>query len=268
MTFTLIGNLSNDEIHIGESIKRKIGGSVLYASLVLTSLQQKVKLFTNYSAIPDYLHKDNVQIQGNNIAANVHIKIFEEENKAYADSYGEEIEYKKIPHDFLESDCILISPLFSEVSYKTLQKIVNSAKSPVALDVQGYLRTIDEHTKQVSKRKIDTNSIKGIDIVKLNEEEATILYPSLNYEQMAKALIANGQKVCLFTLGEKGAMIFDTKTVHRLQIPSLNPKDTVGAGDTFFAAFLKDYLYTENIAHAGNNAIQYVYSYLKNKSYE
>lgn len=268
MKFTIIGNLSYDEICARKSVSQRSGGSALYASLALVSLQQQVRLYTNYSTIPDSLINNSIQIKGKKIQNQVKIKIFEEENKAYADSYGEKIEYNKIPCEFLKSDCILISPLFAEVSFSSLRKIITSVRIPVALDMHGYLRRIDKHSNRVNKRKIDINSIKGVNIVKLNEEEAMILFPNLTFKQMAKALIGNGQKVCVFTLGEKGAIIFDTTTYHSLKIPRINPKDTVGAGDTFFAAFLKGYVQSENIVHAGNNAIRYVYSYLKNKSYE
>ncbi len=64
-------------------------------------------------------------------------------------------------------------------------------------------------------------------------------------------------KIILHTLGEKGSEIFDCRSGERFVIPAVenpNPVSTVGAGDSYGAAFLCHYLTGTSLPEAGEEA--------------
>ena len=64
-------------------------------------------------------------------------------------------------------------------------------------------------------------------------------------------------KIILHTLGENGSEIFDTVSGDRIPVPPVvnpNPISTVGAGDSYGACFLYNYLNGEPLAECGRRA--------------
>ena len=49
---------------------------------------------------------------------------------------------------------------------------------------------------------------------------------------------AFGASYVLVTNGKKGQVLFDGKTAHKAAVKLVAPVDTMGAGDSFFAAFV------------------------------
>ena len=76
------------------------------------------------------------------------------------------------------------------------------------------------------------------DVVKISEEETTLLTGEEAPEKAAEALLARGVKLAIVTLGAKGA--YWRYGEHSGTVPGfkVNVADTNGAGDTFFGAFL------------------------------
>jgi len=80
------------------------------------------------------------------------------------------------------------------------------------------------------------------DYVKLSDEDITIFYgKGADYASIAQHLHALGVAVCLFTQGEKGAVIY-VEAAHMVHVDIWHdPRpiiDTLGAGDATFAAFI------------------------------
>lgn len=64
-------------------------------------------------------------------------------------------------------------------------------------------------------------------------------------------------KIILHTLGENGSEIFDTVSGDRISVPPVvnpNPVSTVGAGDSYGACFLYNYLSGASLAECGKRA--------------
>ena len=76
-------------------------------------------------------------------------------------------------------------------------------------------------------------------IVKASNEDFEWIYETSNYKDFAKNLVENGTEIVIITSGKNGAWAI-TSDKKEFEIPSHNIKiiDTIGAGDTFSAAFL------------------------------
>ncbi|KUK85795.1 MAG: Fructokinase [candidate division TA06 bacterium 34_109] len=92
-------------------------------------------------------------------------------------------------------------------------------------------------------------SLKFSTILKLNEEETVILSELLlgkvtSGEDFCRALFSkyNKLKVLCITLGEKGSLVFDGYNFYTVSGVKIKVKDTVGAGDSYSAAFLFSFL--------------------------
>ncbi|MDL1913318.1 MAG: hypothetical protein FDW93_02165 [Bergeyella sp.] len=90
--------------------------------------------------------------------------------------------------------------------------------------------------------------MKKSHLVKMNEEELTLLVKHFGYEisdpekmvrRMAKVC---GLKIFCVTLGEKGALLLKGKQIHKHEGYCVEVEDTVGAGDNFLAGMIYKYL--------------------------
>jgi fructokinase len=76
------------------------------------------------------------------------------------------------------------------------------------------------------------------DVVKVSGDDLAYLDPSVPQIQAARALLAYGPRVVLFTDGGSAVNVLTPKDETTLQVPSVEVVDTVGAGDAFGGAFL------------------------------
>jgi fructokinase len=76
------------------------------------------------------------------------------------------------------------------------------------------------------------------DVVKASDEDLAWLYPDTTAEHAARGLLARGARLVVVTLGADGAFALTADAQVRVPAPSVEVKDTVGAGDAFQAALL------------------------------
>jgi fructokinase len=75
-------------------------------------------------------------------------------------------------------------------------------------------------------------------IVKASDADIAWLYPELDLESAARALLARGPRLVVVTLGADGAFGVSTGTEVRVKAPAVEVVDTIGAGDAFGAGLL------------------------------
>ena len=76
------------------------------------------------------------------------------------------------------------------------------------------------------------------DIVKASDEDLAWLYPGLDPEDAARALLTLGPKLVVLTRGSDGASALTTEHQVSLPAPKVQVADTIGAGDAFQATLL------------------------------
>ena len=99
---------------------------------------------------------------------------------------------------------------------------------------------VDEAKKWMSKM------LEYADIMKISDEETSLLTPYNEPLAAGKYLVENGRKLVVVTLGEKGALAV-SKTGY-VEVPGFksNVVDTTGAGDSFWGGLVARFL-NENV---------------------
>ncbi|MGE3194813.1 MAG: PfkB family carbohydrate kinase [Microbacteriaceae bacterium] len=76
------------------------------------------------------------------------------------------------------------------------------------------------------------------DVVKLSDEDAAWLYPGAGVDWVLDRLLALGARVAAVTLGGEGAILASSGARVRIEPRRIEPRDTLGAGDTFMASLV------------------------------
>ncbi|MBW8812266.1 MAG: carbohydrate kinase [Caulobacterales bacterium] len=80
------------------------------------------------------------------------------------------------------------------------------------------------------------------DVVKVSDEDLAVLSPGAEPHAAARALLGQGPKLVLLTLGPEGAVAFGAFGARAASAPAVAVVDTIGAGDTFSGAWLARWL--------------------------
>ncbi|MBQ8783306.1 MAG: carbohydrate kinase [Clostridia bacterium] len=128
--------------------------------------------------------------------------------------------------------------LTDEPSFSATQSVVKSAKAGGAIityDPNYRPLLWNGETEAVAKMRC---LLKFVDIIKVSEEELTLLTGEDDLSKGAEALLNEGVKIVLVTRGEKGAFYKTRSCYGEVGANEVSVADTNGAGDTFFGAFL------------------------------
>lgn len=87
--------------------------------------------------------------------------------------------------------------------------------------------------------------IRRADVVKVSEEDLQALSPGVSSLAAAQALLFEGSRLVLLTLGAEGAIAFGSFGARTALAPRVEVVDTIGAGDTFSGAWLARWLQLE-----------------------
>lgn len=111
-------------------------------------------------------------------------------------------------------------------------------------------------------KEILCNSMKRCNILKINDEElATVSlmfgYPGIDLQDKCWILLGKyNLKMLILTCGINGSYVFTPGTVSFQPTPKVEVADTVGAGDSFTAAFIASILKGKTVAEAHCAAVQ------------
>lgn len=144
----------------------------------------------------------------------------------------------------------------NEVSRNTIQCLIKivSPSTLVVFDInlrQGYFTY-----------EIIIKSLKGANILKLNEDELPIVCRiakiGIKDEKMAikELSLRYGISLIVYTKGPSGSYLYNTKGFSFLTTPKVNVLDTVGAGDAFTAAIVIGYLKSLSLRQIHQQAIE------------
>jgi fructokinase len=102
-------------------------------------------------------------------------------------------------------------------------------------------------------REIIEESLRVADILKINDEEIEVVSEIFGLEgapeQACRELIRQfGLRLVILTKGSQGSEVITPGEKYSVECPKVKIADTVGAGDSFTAAFVNAYLRGESIA--------------------
>lgn len=83
-----------------------------------------------------------------------------------------------------------------------------------------------------------------------NEEQAAAMTGESDPEKAAAALLAQGPRTVIVTLGADGSLVATAGEVHRLPVPPVEAVDTTGCGDAYCAGFITGLAHGKDVLEA------------------
>lgn len=111
-------------------------------------------------------------------------------------------------------------------------------------------------------KEILCNSMKRCNILKINDEELIMVsrmfgYPGIDLQDKCWILLGKyNLKMLILTCGINGSYVFTPGNISFLPTPKVEVADTVGAGDSFTAAFIASILKGKSVAESHALAVQ------------
>lgn len=128
---------------------------------------------------------------------------------------------------------------------------------------EGSLVVFDVNLRQgFYNKEILCNSMKRCNILKINDEELVTVsrmfgYPGIDLQDKCWILLGKyNLKMLILTCGINGSYVFTPGNVSFQPTPKVEVADTVGAGDSFTAAFIASILKGKSVTEAHSLAVQ------------
>lgn len=170
----------------------------------------------------------------------------------------------------------------SDVDYSILDKtralhfgslsFTNEPSKTTVLDMAGYAKergkliTYDPNYRP-ALWKSEAEAVEGMrlglkyaDVVKVSEEEATLLTGEEDYCKAAESLYKAGIKLVCVTLGEKGSFYYHRNGYGIVKGYKSKVVDTTGAGDAFFGATVHQLLQRNSVNELTSKELNEIFS--------
>ena len=256
----VVGHVTKDIVRIGHMTKRMPGGTGFYFSMALQNL------FSNFLLITKLARKDEVllnHLRDNNIS--IYHKV-SPETTVFENLYSKDLDHRtqnliKVAASFTLSDIPDISAKFfhfgpltkGDIPLGILKHLAE--KAIISLDIQGYLRKIEDGIVKPSDWAEKEEGLTYINILKASEKEAQILTGIGDVNRAAIKLASYGIDEVIITLGSKGSLIYSQNRFYSIPAyPVKKMADATGCGDTYMAGYLYKRLESGGIEEAGKFA--------------
>ena len=268
----LVGAISNSEAIYSGGIKKRFGGSVMYAARTARGLGIDTTVITigaedidgginELEALGITVHK--IKRATSNNSSNDYTS---EPRKMYLRSFIDKpISQHEIKLDINPYRFLVLLPIFGEVSHKILPGF---SGKPVFLDLQGLVRKNDaknsDNLYPVAQSDWEDmeNFIGKIEILKASSEDlAKIKFPEgiLTDEDKCKYFVNRGFPIFVLTRGDRNTLVCGNN-LEPTEVPvkKVANLSSAGAGDIFNIAFIYKYLETKDIVSSAQFANDYV----------
>ena len=128
---------------------------------------------------------------------------------------------------------------------------------------EGYYRIFDINLRQgFFNKEIIGESIRHCNILKINDEELITVsrlfgYPGIDLQNKCWLLLGKyNLKMLILTCGVNGSYVFTPGEMSFIETPKVSVADTVGAGDSFTAAFVASILRGRSVKEAHERAVK------------
>ena len=233
MKLDIISHCTIDTIEINNSKYVVPGGPGCYCSLTAKALKFDVKLHTKFGSdftFTDYLTEKKIEFANafsNEPTTQFILQLVDSEITLFLKNKCE-----VIGDVVLDTDSVIISPLFDEIPLVLFEKITNDANF-ILLDPQGFLRRTNSENK-VYLEQTDLN-LSGVSAIKVNSDELKALTNSNGLDGI-KILQKNGIDNVILTDKQNISLLSGNK-IYSITLPDIALNDTTGIGDIFSAAF-------------------------------
>ena len=233
MKLDILSHCAIDTIQINDSKYVVTGGPACYCSLTARILKFDVVLHTKFGSdfpLVNYLTEQKIVFEDSlsiKPTTQFVLNLVNSERTLFLQNKCE-----PISDITLNTDNVIISPIFDEISIKLFEKIKNNA-SFVMLDPQGFLRRRNLENK-IHLEQTDLN-LSNVSAIKVNTDELKCLTGISNVDGI-KILQKKGIDSVILTDKENISLLSKNR-IYSITLPNLELNDTTGIGDIFCAAF-------------------------------
>lgn len=146
----------------------------------------------------------------------------------------------------------------SQVSRDTIKRFLDAMP-----DLDGNLKIFDVNLRQgFYTKEILCDSMSRCNVLKINDEELVVIsrifdYPGIDLQDKCWILLAKyNLKMLILTCGTNGSYVFTPGVASFQETPRVAVADTVGAGDSFTAAFTSAVLAGKPVQEAHKLAVE------------
>ncbi len=262
----VIGHVTQDRIIIDGKIEREMaGGTAIYTALALKALGLKVAVLTKTSRQDRRRLLEELETQGIAIfwiespETTQFDNIYQRDRLDSRQQRVQAVAAPFTPPDLgqIQARIFHLGALTNqEMSLEFLQAVF-ATKALISLDGQGFLRQVSNQTVQAADWTEKLPGLAGVDILKVDIQEAQLLSGENAIEPAAIALSNWGVREVLITAASLGSWIYQSGTLEK--IPAFAPTtavDPTGCGDTYIAGYLYSRLTGKTSGGAGKFAAQ------------
>ena len=245
----VMGHISIDEnIYQGEAVK-EIGGAVVHSSCASYAVGRKTGILTKLSfqdkncleafTIPE---EDIFTLNSKNTTSirNIYHSVDRERRTCIALSVAEPFTIEDIPNNIGSQIYHFAGLISGEFDNKMIKFLHNKGK--IALDVQGFLRTVGKNKEMVFKDwEKKKEYLPYIDYLKTDTAEAEIMTGTKDRKKAAEILFGWGTKEIMIT-HNKEVLIYNGKKYYTCPLKPRNLSGRPGRGDTCFSAYITERL--------------------------
>lgn len=239
-----VGHITLDKVVTTKSVVHMAGGTSFYFSNAIRNMDVKYRLVTalaesEMNTVAE-LRAKGIEVDALPSKHTVYFENIYSENQDHrtqrvlqkADPFSEEA----LSHT--AAAVFHLGPLLADDMSVELIKAL-SQRGKVSLDVQGYLRKVENHNVFAIDWPAKQEALHYIHTLKANEHEMEVLTGHSDVRTGAKVLAEWGVKEVVITLGSMGSVIYANGIFHH--IPAYVPVavvDATGCGDTYMAGYL------------------------------
>jgi sugar/nucleoside kinase (ribokinase family) len=252
-----IGHITLDRIVTVNSEKHMAGGTSFYFSNALRKLDVKYILVTSLadSELPfvSDLRADGIEVEVYSSRQTVY---FENIYSASLDERSQRVLQEADPFTIaqlknINAKVFHLGPLLAnDIPIALIKEL--SGRARVSLDVQGYLRSVEEQRVCAVDWFDKKEALQYVHTLKADEAELEVLTGVKGISQGAAILLDWGLKEVVVTRASLGSVIYTDEGHYN--IPAFKPAeetDATGCGDTYMAGYLYKRVKGANIQDSG-----------------
>jgi sugar/nucleoside kinase (ribokinase family) len=239
-----VGHITSDKVVTSKSVLHMAGGTAFYFSFAVCNLDVNYLLVTAL-ADADMKYVDALRQKGIDVSVqpSEHTVYFE---NIYGENQDERTQNVLEQADAFTMDQLLavdakifhLGPLLAgDISTGLIKDL--AAKGKVSLDVQGYLRKVENKKVFAVDWPEKREALNYVSIVKADVAEMYALTGHSDVSTGAKLLAEWGVEEVVITNGSKGSTVYSDGVFYT--IPAWPPNviiDATGCGDTYMAGYL------------------------------
>jgi sugar/nucleoside kinase (ribokinase family) len=255
-----IGHITSDKVVTTNSVMYMAGGTAWYFSHALARMDVSYLLVTSLAEaemhyVIDLCNKD-IEVNGQLSAHTVFFENIYAENQ---DERTQNVWAKADPFTIAQTEPVNakifhLGPLLADDISTELIKTL-AAKGRVSLDVQGYLRKLEDNKVHATDWPDKIEALQYIDILKADIAELQALTGKNDVSEGIKVAAGWGVKEVVITNGSQGSLIYSDGVFYT--IPAYRPPvivDATGCGDTYMAGYLYKRIKGAGIQQSGEFA--------------